>query len=215
MLSHVKAQKKDGDLHTGMEGFWQEDDMVQIPLAVLSKWNSIFCKDNEMYIVENPSVFAGLCAGHTKQVSCMCMNGQPRLAGLVTLDLLAASGTVVYYAGDLDPEGLLIAQKISEYYAGEFHYWHMTVEDYEKSKSNETISEKRIKSLERITDTELFPVAEKMRLDRLAGQPLTVYGPHGMQPGVGCGIDARGALRVEAGGRITAVHSGEVSVRAG
>ena len=133
MLSHVKAQKKDGDLHMGMEGFWQEDDMVQIPLAVLSKWNSIFCKDNEMYIVENPSVFAGLCAGHTKQVSCMCMNGQPRLAGLVTLDLLAASGTVVYYAGDLDPEGLLIAQKISEYYAGEFHYWHMTVEDYEKA----------------------------------------------------------------------------------
>ena len=76
---------------------------------------------------------------------------------------------VVYYAGDLDPEGLLIAQKISEYYAGEFHYWHMTAEDYEKSKSNETISEKRIKSLERITDTELFPVAEKMRLDRQAG----------------------------------------------
>ena len=35
MLSHVKAQKKDGDLHMGMEGFWQEDDMVQIPLAVL------------------------------------------------------------------------------------------------------------------------------------------------------------------------------------
>lgn len=59
------------------------------------------------------------------------------------------------------PEGLLIAQKISEYYAGEFHYWHMTVEDYEKSKSNETISEKRIKSLERITDTELFPGGRK------------------------------------------------------
>ena len=104
MLSHVKAQKKDGTVHMGMEGFWQEDDMVQVPLAVLSKWNRIFCKDNEMYIVENPSVFAGLCAGHAKQVSCMCMNGQPRLAGLVTLDLLAASGTAVYYAGDLDPE---------------------------------------------------------------------------------------------------------------
>ena len=70
---------------------------------------------------------------------------------------------------DLYPEGILIAQKLSRDYKGEFHYWHMTVEDYEKSKSNETISEKRIKSLERITDTELFPVAEKMRLDRLAG----------------------------------------------
>ena len=85
--------------------------MVQVPLAVLSQWNRMFCIDNEMYIVENPSVFAGLCARSDESVSCMCMNGQPRLAGLVTLDLLAASGTVVYYAGDLDPEGLLIAQK--------------------------------------------------------------------------------------------------------
>ena len=45
----------------------------------------------------------------------------------------------------------------------------MALEDYEKSKSNEIISEKRIKSLERITDVELFPVIEKMRIDRLAG----------------------------------------------
>ena len=93
MLSHVKAQKKDGTFHAGMEGFWQEDDMVQVPLAVLSQWNRMFCIDNEMYIVENPSVFAGLCARSDESVSCMCMNGQPRLAGLVTLDLLAASGT--------------------------------------------------------------------------------------------------------------------------
>ena len=45
----------------------------------------------------------------------------------------------------------------------------MALEDYEKSKSNEIISEKRIKSLERITDAELLPVVEKMRTDRLAG----------------------------------------------
>ena len=93
----------------------------------------------------------------------MCMNGQPRLAGLVTLDLLAASGTVVYYAGDLDPEGLLIAQKISEYYAGEFHYWHMETEDYEKCKSEEGISPKRMRILERITDDRLKPVVERIK----------------------------------------------------
>lgn len=46
----------------------------------------------------------------------MCMNGQPRLAGLMVLELLAKSGTRVYYAGDLDPEGILIAQKLSRYY---------------------------------------------------------------------------------------------------
>ena len=47
----------------------------------------------------------------------MCMNGQPRLAGLMVLDLLAKSGTEVYYSGDLDPEGILIAQKLSQYYS--------------------------------------------------------------------------------------------------
>ena len=172
MLYQVQAVKKDGSIHQGMAGFAREQHIVQVPLAVISEWELLRCSQDEIYIVENPSVFAVLC-GKEKEKNTrrayMCMNGQPRLAGLMVLELLAKSGTKVYYAGDLDPEGLLIAQKISEYYAGEFHYWHMTVEDYEKSKSNETISEKRIKSLERITDTELFPVAEKMRLDRLAG----------------------------------------------
>ena len=46
------------------------------------------------------------------------------MAGIV-LDLFAKSGIRVYYAGDLDPEGILIAQKLSQYYKGEFHYWHM------------------------------------------------------------------------------------------
>ena len=44
----------------------------------------------------------------------MCMNGHPRLAGLMALDLLAKSDTRVYYAGDLDPEGVVIAQKLSQ-----------------------------------------------------------------------------------------------------
>lgn len=60
----------------------------------------------------------------------------------------------------------------------------------------------------------LAPFAEDYaRLDALAGQPLVVRGPQGTWSGVGRGIDSSGALRVEAGGRITAVHSGEVSVR--
>lgn len=67
----------------------------------------------------------------------MCMNGQPRLSSILMLDLLAKTGTKVYYAGDFDPEGLLIAQKVKQYYKGKFAYWHMSVDGYEKSKSKE------------------------------------------------------------------------------
>lgn len=122
--------------------------------------------------MENPSVFAVLCgkekAGNVRRAY-MCMNGQPRLAGLMVLDLFAKSGIRIYYAGDLDPEGLLIAQKLSQYYKGEFHYWHMETADYEKCRSEKVISPKRMKILERITDERLNPVLEKIEEHGTAG----------------------------------------------
>lgn len=92
------------------------------------------------------------------------------MAGIV-LDLFAKSGIRVYYVGDLDPEGILIAQKLSQYYKGEFHYWHMETADYEKCRSEEVISPKRMKILERITDGRLKPVVDR----------IEEYGPAGYQ----------------------------------
>ena len=99
----------------------------------------------------------------------MCMNGQPRLAGLMVLDLLAKSGTEVYYSGDLDPESILIAQKLSQYYEGKFNFKHMGEEDYEKCKSEKRISPKRLKMLGKITDERLRPVAERIAKCEMAG----------------------------------------------
>ena len=172
MLYQVEAVKKDGNLHKGMEGFVSEQHIVQVPLAVSTEWEALYCPQDEIYIVENPSVFAVLCgkekAGNVRRAY-MCMNGQPRLAGLMVLDLFAKSGIRVYYAGDLDPEGILIAQKLSQYYKGEFHYWHMETADYEKCRSEEVISPKRMKILERITDGRLKPVVDRIEEYGTAG----------------------------------------------
>lgn len=172
MLYQVQAVKKDGNLHRGMEGFAREQHIVQVPLAVITEWESLHCPQDEIYIVENPSVFAVLC-GKAKKDSArrayMCMNGQPRLAGLMVLDLLTKSGTKVYYAGDFDPEGILIAQKLSQYYKGEFYYWHMEAADYEKCRSEEVISPKRMKILARITDERLKLTVEMMEKCGTAG----------------------------------------------
>ena len=170
MLYRVQAVKRDGSLHKGMEGFAEEHHIVQVPLAVITEWEEIRCPQKEIYVVENPSIFAMLC-GKDEEIekSYMCMNGQPRLAGLVVLDLLAKAGNRIYYAGDLDPEGLLIAQKLSRYYKGEFHYWHMEVSDYEKCRSGEEISSKRMKILERISDERLKPVVKEIEKYGTAG----------------------------------------------
>ena len=78
------------------------------------------------------------------------MNGQPRLASLMILELLARTGTHVFYSGDLDPEGLLIAQKLARFYPETFDYYHMTPEDYCECISNEIISPRRLKMLDKI-----------------------------------------------------------------
>ena len=175
MLYQIQAVKKDGSMHKGVSGFYEEHQIVQVSLGIIAEWEEIHCIQNEIYIVENPSIFAMLCEKENKSktektgVSYMCMNGQPRLASLLVLDLLAKTNTIVYYAGDLDPEGLLIAQKLAQYYKGEFHYWCMDENHYEKCRSKEKISAKRMKILEKIRDERLLPVVEQIKMYEVSG----------------------------------------------
>ncbi len=175
LATGIRAQKKDGCFHEGMDGFFAEGQPVQIPLSVIDGWESLECPENRIFIVENPSVYAMLCGQWKKNCALLCMNGQPRLSSLLILDLLAKRGTKVWYAGDFDPEGLLIGQKLKQYYQGEFHYWHMTAEDYEKSKSREMISPRRLKMLDNIWDEQLAETAEMVKKEKIAGYQENIW----------------------------------------
>jgi hypothetical protein len=50
MLYQVQAVKKDGNYHKGMAGFAKEQHIVQVPLAVLTEWDALYCPQNEIYI---------------------------------------------------------------------------------------------------------------------------------------------------------------------
>ena len=56
-------------------------------------------------------------------------------------------------------------------------------------------------------------VQDFSRRDALVGQALTITGAGDLHQGVGRGIDARGALRVEHGGQVHTIQSSHVSVR--
>ena len=164
----LHAWKQDGCIHKGIEGFLKEKEPVRLTLRTLGELGKVTAQKREVYVVENPAVFS-ILTSRNPSCAAVCINGQPRLAGLMVLDLFAKSGIRIYYAGDLDPEGLLIAQKLSQYYKGEFHYWHMETADYEKCRSEEVISPKRMKILERITDGRLKPVVDRIEEYGTAG----------------------------------------------
>ena len=175
LLCGVQAVKKDGSLHGGMDGFAREGDMVQLPLSVIAGLKTLICPEQVIYIVENPSIYAMLCKKWKGQKACMCMNGQPRLSALMVLDLLAESGTTVRYAGDFDPEGLMIACKLRKYYRGSFEYWHMTEPDYQKSRSKEMISARRMRMLDGIEDEELAETVRAVRRAGVAGYQENIW----------------------------------------
>ena len=137
-------------------------EQCQQDLTMLTEWKNL-------NTIQDTKKVASIEEFKNKKYRYVCMNGQPRLAGLMALDLFAKSETRVYYAGDLDPEGVLIAQKLSQYYKGEFYYWHMEADDYERCRSEEVISPKRLKILERIKDERLKPVAALIKKFRTAG----------------------------------------------
>ena len=170
MLCGVEAVGRDGQAHAGMEGFAADGAPVNVPLSVITGWTQLRCRENTLWIVENPVVYAVLCERFGRTRSLMCMNGQPRLSAWLILKLLRAAGTRVYYAGDFDPEGLCIAEKVQQsLLPGQCVFWHMSVADYRSAQSQKPIDARRMKMLDHLQDPLLKTTAALIRQQGVAG----------------------------------------------
>lgn len=132
------------------------------------------CTQNgkSVYIVENPAVFSTLVRAWP-DAAVICGNGQIRLATLVLLDLFDDE-TTFFYAGDFDPEGLVIAQRLKERFGERLHFWNYQKKYYEECHSNVVISEKSLKKLEKIYVTELQEIREALRQEKKAAYQETM-----------------------------------------
>ncbi|MFI3215038.1 MAG: DUF2399 domain-containing protein, partial [Eubacteriales bacterium] len=193
MVYGVQAEKKDGKLHLGVQGFYEENELCMISLLTLTSLQRCIADGNRVYVVENPIVFARiieLVKGMKKhqradridavtmipehqmtgeKFGVLCVNGQPNLATLVMLDKLAKNHTEFHYAGDFDPEGLMIAQRLKNRYGEQLKLWHYGVKDYEKSMSQKTVDQTRMKMLEHVTDSDLMTIGTCIRNSGMAG----------------------------------------------
>lgn len=132
------------------------------------------------FVVENSGVFSALldrfreyCEEEGREERAnpplICTHGQFKLASLLLLDKLAASGTIIYYSGDFDPEGLLMLERLLGRYPSQAKPWHYTVADYRLAHSEQEISPQRLKQLERVVSPELMPLKEEILKTGRAG----------------------------------------------
>lgn len=165
----VRGYQKSGEVHPGIEGFFRQGEMIQLNMWHLGQLKSLEPVGKRVYVVENPAIFQKLAEDIKGKAAIVCGNGQIRLAVLVLLDMLADSGAELWYAGDFDPEGLLIAQKLKKRFGAKVQFWHYDREDYEMAKSEERISEKRLKKLDSLEDAVLKEMGSWIKESGRAG----------------------------------------------
>lgn len=156
----LHGRRYDGAIHRGLEGFFTEREPVQITLQMLGNLKELWTENPVIYMVENPAVFSYLCKEYPSETF-LCGNGQLRMAVWVLLEKIIGFHTLMY-AGDFDPEGLLIAQRLRQRYPDRVQYWNYSGEMYRKHVSDKVISETSRKKLNRVTDSGLLEVKQVM-----------------------------------------------------
>lgn len=163
----IRAKNGRGDYHAGIEGFLKMQEPVRLTLLTVSELEAAFAQCGHLvYVVENPAVFSVLIKKYP-DAAVICGNGQLRLAVLALMDLFD-NETIFCYAGDFDPEGLQIAQRLKKRYQKRLCLWNYNVELYHKYLSDVTLNSTRLKKLDTIDVEELSEIKRAMLLAKKA-----------------------------------------------
>jgi uncharacterized protein (TIGR02679 family) len=149
-----------------LKSFALQKKPVILPLYTIKDYKQFFGYSKKIVVVENPAVFSMLMQA-CSDISLICTNGQLRLSTKIVLESLSKEGFTIFYSGDFDPEGLLIADRIIQNYGAVPIC--MDEESYILSLSKNRISQKRLVMLRNVKSPELFDVCSKMRELKLSG----------------------------------------------
>lgn len=165
VLYNVHLQNKK-ELHAGAEGCYSYREPFICSAANLKYVISAYSEDNNVYIVENEMVFSHLQKECDKAL--ICTSGQLSTTAVSLIELLLESDQEIYYAGDMDPEGLIIAYGLYKKNNEHIHFWHMNKDDYLKAISGEDVNEQRMSLLNTIDAPELKDTIDCLKRNKKA-----------------------------------------------
>lgn len=160
----------EGEEHPAYRAFRLRHEAGTLTLTNLTAVTGGDSPSGRVYLVENQMVFTQLCdraaAFHSPLI---CTSGQPSVAAIRLLDMLAAAGTDLFYSGDFDGKGLFIARQLLARYPGRLRLWHMTRADYGRCVSEVGLSGESRALLRRCEGTELASIAEAVERSGFVG----------------------------------------------
>ena len=156
--------------HPAYDIFCARKEPCVITMENLHKVREARPVGSRVYVVENEMVFTYLLH-HAKNPSytLLCTSGQLRAAAQKLIALLVEGGAEIYYSGDLDPDGIGIADRLWQKYGEKIYLWRMSPEDYKKAGSDEKIGEAGMAKLRQICHPDLKKVARCIEKMQVAG----------------------------------------------
>lgn len=125
-------------------------------------------KGKQIFLIENSGVYSILLDAFP-DCPMVCTNGQFRYAVWLLLERIPDEGITLYYSGDFDPEGLLMADTLKRRYGEKLQLIGMTTDHYLASKPAAEVDDKRLQKLKRVQSGELLGLADLMAEKKVAG----------------------------------------------
>lgn len=155
--------------HPAYEVFCERKEPNVVTMENLREVTGVQAAGNRVYVVENEMVFSYLLdKGKGKNFTLLCTSGQLRAAALDLIPFILDSGAEIWYSGDMDPDGLGIADRLWQKYGDRIQIWRMTPDDYAKSLSGESVGETGMAKLENIRNPLLQKTAACIMEKRMA-----------------------------------------------
>lgn len=164
----VHLEMEDG-LHPAFEGYCAVREPGILIMPALKKAKRAYGEGKAIFVVENEMVFSYLTERFAdKKVTVLCTSGQPCTVAIRLMELLCRENIPIYYSGDMDPEGIRIADRLWERFGGKIQPWRMGTDDYRKGISEERISDRRLRVLDMVKCPDLQETVSCVRERRKA-----------------------------------------------
>ena len=141
-----------------------KNEVVNLNLLNINNIDKVSTDSKVVYVFENPSLLTSLM---DLNVPIIITSGIPNISLYTLLKKLEEADTKIYYNGDFDPEGLLIADKLKLRFP-KIELFCYNKADYDNAKSKESISDSRLKKLNNISSIELQEIKDILSINKIA-----------------------------------------------